>query len=280
MLEVIKQELPVLEIKDYDKIKLLVEQDVKKYQNYIVTEDTLADDIKLRAEINNKAKAINTKRLEIEKIVSSPIKTFKSKCDDLISLYEEASQLIDKQIKDFEREADRKKGEMITILFNNNILELKDLISLDMIFDEKWLNKGMELDKVEKDMVSKLNKIRTDLKVIKELNSKHILSLNSNYLRTFDLGQVIIENQRLNELEAQTASYEVKTDEIKQEVEKEKQATIEDMITNKVEVVDEDIKEYTLWIKGAFTKIEVLRKFLDINEIEFKLEKRGEKNEK
>ena len=230
MLEVIKQELPVLEIKDYDKIKLLVEQDVKKYQNYIVTEDTLANDIKLRAEINNKAKAINAKRLEIEKIVSSPIKTFKSKCDDLISLYEEASQLIDKQIKEFEAQADAIKMKNISILLENNILELKDLINLDMIFDSKWLNKGMEIDKVEKDMVSKLNKIRTDLKVIKELNSKHILSLNSNYLRTFDLGQVIIENQRLNELEAQTASYEIKTDEIKQDVEKENQATIENPV--------------------------------------------------
>jgi hypothetical protein len=166
------------------------------------------------------------------------------------------------QIKEFERQSDELKKEEISKIFDNNVQELKELINLDMIFDSKYLNKGNELDKIEKDIIDKFNKIRTDLKVIKELNSKHELSLNSQYLKTFDLGQVIIENQRLNNLEIATVKVEIKQEEIKQD-------KIKEIVNTKVEVKEENInKTYDLRITGTIEQHKKLKEFLELNEME------------
>ena len=43
-LEILNKQLPEIEFKGYEEIKQQLEEDVSKYQNYIVTEDTLDDD--------------------------------------------------------------------------------------------------------------------------------------------------------------------------------------------------------------------------------------------
>ena len=137
-----KFELPNLEIKDYEQILELAKEDTEKYKNYIVTPETLADDTKKRAELRNYAKAINSRRLEIEKEISKPIKEFNSKCDVLVDLYNSSAELIDNQIKVFEQKEKDERKAIITEIFNNNVKELKEVLKLDKIFDDKWLNKG------------------------------------------------------------------------------------------------------------------------------------------
>ena len=86
-----------------------------------------------------------------------------------------------------------------------------------MIFDERYLNKTYEIDKVEKDLFDKIRKIVADLEAIKNLKSEHELALKNQYLKTFNLGEAIIENNRLNELKQNTAKVEIKQEEIVKE---------------------------------------------------------------
>lgn len=267
-LKIVKQQLPVLEIKDYELIKTEVESDVALYENYTVTEETLEKDTKTRAELNNKAKSFNQRRLDIQKELTKPIDEFKNKVDYLVNMYKKASESLDVQIKNFEQKTKDDKKKEIEILFNNNIKELKSIITLDLIFDEKWLNKTTKLDTVEKEIQTKFNKIKEDMIAITNLKSKHELALNSLYLKTFDLGQVIVENNRLNELESKVEKVEVAKEEIKQE-------EVKEMMTKEVVVEEDDpIKNYTLSIKGELSKIKALRKFMELNNIEFKLEEK------
>lgn len=263
-------ELPKLEIKDYDELLEAVTKDNEKYKNYTVLEETLDDDAKKRAELRKIAKTIDDRRKEIEKAVSLPIKEFKEKCDKLKSMYENSADLIDEQIKKFEAKDKELKKQKIKALFDDNAKELKDVLSFEKIFDEKWLNKGSWKDqtfKFENELMDKLEKINNELKSIEDLKSEYEVELKSEYLEHFDLSKIISKNNELNE---KKELLKVTSEKREERVEIEKQMAIDEMLTN--EVIEEEIdpiKSYILKITAPFSKQKALRKFLDLNNIKY-----------
>ena len=161
----------------------------------------------------------------------------------------------------------QERRNYIENLFNSIVGELKELVTLDMIFDEKWLNKGSFNDKGEfklsSELENKLNKIRNDLETIKTLKSSYEVSLTNQYLRTFDLGSVIQENNRLIELAEKTKQIEV----VKEEIVKEK---VEEMVSKPVEVEEFDpIKTEKIAITGTLSQRRKLKEFLDLNKMKY-----------
>lgn len=269
-IEVKKYELPKLEIKNYDEILEEAKKDTEKYKNYIVTKATLEDDTKKRAELNKTAKAINDRRLAIEKEISQPIKEFKSKCDEIKKLYEESSELLDKQIKVFEEQEKQERKDKIEIIFNNNVKELVNVLSLDSIFNEKWLNKGSWKDDkfvLENELIEKIEVIRKDLITIESLNSEYEIELKNDYLTHFELGEVIRKNNKLQE---QKELLKKQKEETKIIVEEQRQEEIKEMINNPVKTEEIDpIKTYTLKITGTLSQQKALREFLETNKMKF-----------
>lgn len=269
-IEVKKYELPKLEIKNYDEILEQAKKDTEKYQKYIVTKATLDEDTKKRAELNKTAKAINDRRLAIEKEISQPIKEFKSKCDAIKNLYEESSSLLDKQIKVFEEQEKQSRKEKIEVIFNENVKELANVLSFDSVFNEKWLNKGSWKDgkfALEKELLEKIDVIRKDLITIEGLNSEYEIELKNDYLTHFELGEVIRKNNKLQE---QKQLLNKQKEETKVIIEEQKQEKIEEMIDNPVEVEEIDpIKTYTLKITGTLSQQKALKKFLETNKMKF-----------
>lgn len=269
-IEIKKYELPKLEIKNYDEILEQAKKDTEKYQKYVVTKVTLEDDIKKRAELNKTAKAINDRRLAIEKEISQPIKDFKSKCDAIKNLYEESSSLLDKQIKVFEEQEKQSRKDKIEVIFNENVKELANVLSFDSIFNEKWLNKGSwKNDKfaLESELIEKIDVIRKDLITIESLNSEYEIELKNDYLTHFELGEVIRKNNKLQE---QKQLLNKQKEETKVIVEEQKQEEVKKMIDNPVEVEEIDpIKTYTLKITGTLSQQKALKKFLETNNMKF-----------
>lgn len=269
-IEVKKYELPKLEIKNYDEILEEAKKDTEKYQKYIVTKATLDEDTKKRAELNKTAKAINDRRLAIEKEISQPIKEFKSKCDAIKNLYEESSSLLDKQIKVFEEQEKQSRKEKIEVIFNENVKELANVLSFDSVFNEKWLNKGSWKDgkfALENELIEKIDVIRKDLITIESLNSEYEIELKNDYLTHFELGEVIRKNNKLQE---QKQLLNKQKEETKVIIEEQKQEKIEEMIDNPVEVEEIDpIKTYILKITGTLSQQKALKKFLETNNMKF-----------
>lgn len=260
-----KFELPNLEIKDYDKILELAKEDTEKYKNYVVTSETLESDTKKRAELRNYAKKINARRLEIEKEISKPIKEFKSKCDAIIELYNSSADLIDEQVKVFETKEKENKRKEIETIYEKLVsaIAISNLINLEMLFDERYLNKTYKLEDIELDLNTKITKISNDIEAIKNLNSEYEVSLTSFYLKNFDLSSVLAENKRLQKLKKETEKTEVRKEEIKEE-------KINTMLTEKVVVEEVDpVKTYTLRITAELSKQKKLKEFLELNNMKF-----------
>lgn len=262
-------ELPKIEIKDYEELLETVKNDCEKYKNYVVSETTLDSDTKKRAELNKMAKAIDDKRKEISNEISKPITEFKSKCDVLVKFYKDSSELLDIQIKKFETEEKNRKKNKIEEIFNSNVNELKEVLSLEKIFDDKWLNKGNWKEdgtfKLEKDLIDRINVIRNDLLTIGELNSKYEVELKNDYLNHFQLGEVIRKN---NDLIQKEEILKKQQEETKKEIEHQREEKVEKMLETPVqqEVID-PIKTYTLRLTGKLSAMQQLKKFIEINNI-------------
>ena len=263
-IEIKKYELPALEIKDYENLKKLAEDDTEKYKNYIVTEETLDDDAKKRAELRKTAKKINDKRLEIEREISVPIKKFKEDCDYLKKLYENSADLIDTQIKFFEEKQKDEKKTKCEEIYNQVISEFKEQLPFEKIFNPKWLNKTTKESEIQKEIETMVNETRVALETIKSLKSEFELELVNTYFETMDISRAITKNNQLLEQKE-------KLQEVSKRQEKIKEQKVEKMLTEEVKEEDIDpIKTYLLEITGPLSKQKKLREFLELNNMKFK----------
>ena len=244
---------------------------LKEYYSKLVFSDKqLAEAKEERASINKVVKKISDYRKNIVAEFKKPIEMFESTAKETEKILKETADFVDIQVKSFEDKEKEEKRKKIEKLFEELIgkEEINELVNLEMLFDERYLNKTYTLENVEKDLFEKIRKICQELKAIKELNSEHELSLINMYLKDFDLSKIIVENNRLNELKKATEKVEEK----KVEIVKEK---IENMLEKEVkEDVSDPILTYTLKITAPLSKQKTLRQFLDLNNMQY--EKIGE----
>lgn len=240
-----------------DKVKDLLNN--FKVENY--NEDNIDKAKEDKALLNTTSKKLNDERIRLEKEFMKPFSDFKDVVSETTAMIKDASAKIDEIVKEVENKAKELKKSEIQKVYEKAVSKeaISSLINLEMIFDERYLNKTYEIDKVGKDLEDKIYKIARDLEAIKNLKSEHELALTNQYLKTFNLGEVIIENNRLNELKQNTAKVEIKQEEIVKE-------KIDEIITTKVISEDEeDTRTYELSISGTLDQHRKLKEFLQLN---------------
>lgn len=261
-----KEELGVLETNALS-IKEKVEAILPNYSSENYNKNNIDIAIKDRALLNKSAKALNSKRIELEKKFMEPFENFKSIIKETTDLIQEASSNIDSIVKAVEEKEKEKKRNKIIDIFTTNIGELNGIVPLNKIFNERWLNKTFKLEDVEKELKEKINKIREDLVTIGNLNSKYEVELKNDYLIHFDLGQAINKNADLIKKEELLRGQQ---EESVVAIEKQKEEEMQEIATTKVEEkVTDEIITYVLKITGKTSQLKALRKFMETNNMIF-----------
>jgi len=224
-----------------------------------------------KAMLNKTSKVLNDERIKIEKEFMKPFEEFKNEIKETCDLIKQASSEIDNIVKEVENREKQKRKETIKKIFDENVNELKEVLLLEKIFDEKWLNKGNWKDdgtfKLEKDLIDRINIIRNDLLTIGELNSKYEVELKNDYLNYFQLGEVIRKNNELIQKEEILRKQQEAT---KKEFEHQKDEKVEAMLQKPVETeLIDPVKTYTLKITGELSKLNKLKQFMDLNNIKY-----------
>lgn len=222
-----------------------------------------------KAMLNRTSKLLNDERIRIEKEFMKPFEEFKSEVTETCNLIKQASAEIDVIVKEVDNKAKEQRKNKIIQIFDENVNELKDVLSLEKIFDDKWLNKGSFREdgsfKLEEELINKINIIRNDLITIGELNSKYEIELKNDYLNHFQLGEVIRKN---NELIQREELLKKQQEESKKELEQQHEKKVEKMLEKPVEQEEVDpIKTYTLKITGKLSAMKQLKKFMELNNI-------------
>lgn len=184
-----------LAVANFDETKEYLLSEMKKYENYAVTEDNLQQAKDDRAKLNKLEKAIDSERIGVKnKVLESYTNQFEPQCKEIIGIIKSASKAIDEGVKLMESNAKAKKLEVIKEIWEGYHYNLVDL---DKIFDEAWLNKGTSEKQIQSQMSEIINNITKDLSVLETLNPK----LKPKYLVNLDLAATVESYNR--ELEAE-----------------------------------------------------------------------------
>lgn len=175
-----------------------------------------------RAELNSAKKQIADERIRIMKELMKPFDEFVERCKGLEKNIDGASKALDEIVKLREQAEKEVKKAIIDEYWRIKAFEL---VTIDRVFDQKWLNKTAKIADVKKEIDSIIEKIITDLKTI-EAFGVDVDTLKPLYLETLDLGTTIARGnaikanrERLEKEKAERAEREKK--EAIQEAQKE-----------------------------------------------------------
>lgn len=210
------QELKPIEF-NYEEIKHELAIQLQKYQNIVFEENDIQEAKKTRADLNRLKKQVNDKKIEVKNNFIKPYTDFETKIKEIISMIDKPCLEIDKQIKKFEEKQKEMKKNEIEEIYEENIKELKEILSLQKIWNDKWLNSTYKIRDIELEILGTIDRIRTDLKVIEDMHSEFEVQLKDKYLLTLDLTSVIQEKSRLEKIKEITESKKKEDKKIEQQ---------------------------------------------------------------
>lgn len=193
---------------NYEELKGGITASLEKYQNLVYTPENIKEAKDDRATLNALKKSLNDEKIKIKKEFMVPYDDFESKIKELIELVDKPASEIDKQVKVFEEQEKAKKREVINTIYSENIGAYAELISLEKLYDPRWENKTYKETDIVKEIQDVVKKADSDLKVIMDLKSEFEFQIKDTYFKTLDLGQALVEKQRLEkqkELQEQLA---------------------------------------------------------------------------
>lgn len=241
-----------------------------KAENY--NEDNIDKAKEDKALLNKTSKKLNDDRIALENEFMKPFEEFKTTIKETTDLIKTASGNIDEIVKEVENKAKDEKKNIIINFYNDNVKELKELITFDSLFNEKWLNKTYKIEDIQNEIVENLTKIRNDLIVISTLKSKYEVELKNEYLNNgYQLGLVVKKNNDLIEKEKLLANNENK---IEEQVKEDKIEKMNNEAEHIVTSIDDELMTYILKITGTRDQLVALKLFMKNNNMDF--EKVGE----
>ncbi|MFC6170387.1 DUF1351 domain-containing protein [Loigolactobacillus jiayinensis] len=136
----------LITINNQDKLDQAIDDYISHYEKLVVTEQTLADDKKVKQSLNSLKKQLNSKRIEIHKKFDQPYTDFKAEIDNMIGRIEQVINPIDQGIAKFEEQQKKQRLDEVKAL----ITEMAPNYHVDpgeIEIDESWLTKSLSKKK-------------------------------------------------------------------------------------------------------------------------------------
>lgn len=170
---------------------------LEKYKGLIYTPETIGTAKTDRAKLNKLRGVLDDKRKEIKNKCLEPYEPFADKINVLVSMVDNQASAIDNQVKAYEAEVkDAKKAE-ITAYFDSVVGDLKELLPLDRIFNDRWLNTSFTIKNVKAEIDEIVSKTRKDLNTLDAVETDFKVEVKEVFLRTLDLGEALKRNEVL-----------------------------------------------------------------------------------
>lgn len=234
---------------NYQELRADLETALADYQNRVYTEDMLTEAKEDRAKLNKLKKAINDERIAREKEYMQPFNEFKAQAKELCDLIDTASAGISEQLDSFEEKRVAEKMESIRTTFNEvSSLYPINFIRLEMILNDKWLNKGTSDKAIAKEITEVFEKAIKDLDVIHKM-PKCAFEAEEAYKVCLDLNKALEEGERMADVQ-----------------EKKRQ----DLASEQYEAVGEEPIEFSFKVRITVTQARLLKEYC--NEHKIKIE--------
>lgn len=269
-----------------EQIRQLVLTNLKDYTpaNYEGRVDEAKSD---RALLNKAEKALNERRLELERQYMEPFDKFKTLITETCKAIKQASAGLDQIVKAEENREKESKFEEIQKYWDSTGFSLFDI---SKVFNEKWTNKTTKLKDVYEEIDKIQKKTFDDLKVLDNFPQEDIPLLKTVYLETLNITEAMSKAEQLKqnreklarekvEREAQERAQALKAQETeeRQEIQADMKAqefetaglAAEALGLEITQIKTEDTEEYALVFKGTRGTLQALRRYMTENGITY-----------
>lgn len=188
-------ELPKALTFNYEELKAELVQRTHVYETMVYGDDQIKEAKSDRANLNKLKKVLTDERIRREKEYMEPFSDFKNKINEIISIIDKPVAVIDAQIKEYEQKKKDEKKAQIVALFTE--AGLPEYVTLDKVWDERWLNSTVSLARVKE-----------DIKDIEYRNNQHIETLSNlpefsfeaieTYKKSLDVADAITTANKLS----------------------------------------------------------------------------------
>ena len=211
---------------NYEELKTALTEKVEMYKTLVYTDKQISEAKADRADLNKLKKALNDERLRREREYMKPFEDFKKKINEIITIIDEPVAVIDKQIKGYEEKKKQEKKDEIQAFYDEELRDdlttlPPDWLSLEMIFDNKWLNASARMKVVQDEIKDKVRGVLQDLATLSELPEFGFEAVEV-YKSTLDINRALNEGRRLADIQKRKLEEEAR----KKEAEAQKAAEV------------------------------------------------------
>lgn len=244
---------------NFEELKEEITNKSALYKNMVYTDETIKDAKSDRALLNKFKTALEDKRKEVKKQCLEPYNQFEKQIKELVAIIDEPVKLIGEQITEFKDRENAEKHEQIIELFNK--AGFQSFVTLEQIYDPKWLNKSVSLKSIEEELTNTVYRIGHDVTTINSLKEYSFEALE-HYKKTLDLAGAIAEGQRLADIQKRKLEHEaeVKAREelAKKQAEERAKAEAEANLHEESEEVTEEEPQQAVEVKRQWIKFVAL----------------------
>lgn len=242
---------------NFEELKEEITNKSALYKNMVYTDETIKDAKSDRALLNKFKTALEDKRKEVKKQCLEPYNQFEKQIKELVAIIDEPVKLIGEQITEFEDREKAEKHEQIIELFNK--AGFQSFVTLEQIYDPKWLNKSVSLKSIEEELTNAVYRIGHDVTTINSLKEYSFEALE-HYKKTLDLASAIAEGQRLADIQKRKLEHEaeLKAREDLAKKQAEEKAKAEANLNEELEEVAQEEPQQAVEVKRQWIKFVAL----------------------
>lgn len=181
----------------------LVASMTEQYEGMTYTDEQIKIAKSDRATLNAMKNAISERRIQVKKAVMEPYTKFEAEVAEVVVLIDKPIAMIDSQIKEYDERVKNEKKQALKEYFEEIASDLEGVLTFDRVFDQRYLNATVSLNKAKTDIKDKVERVNTDLNTLNSLDAEYRMFARDVYVRTFDMSKAMAEISRLQEMKKQ-----------------------------------------------------------------------------
>lgn len=188
---------------DFERYKIYLKDRLEEYRGVIFTEDTKGDAKKAVAELRAEKKVFADRVKEVKAEYMEPFNQFSEKAMELLDLYDEPIDFINKQISDFEEKRKQEKRSIIKGIYLEYIDGLEDYLPYNKIYNPKWENATYTQKNIRADIYELVASTKQSISTIQAMNSDSMEKALEMYKKTLSLSDAISYINRYEQQKAE-----------------------------------------------------------------------------
>lgn len=192
---------------NYEELKAELTSKVSFYETLVYTDDQIKDAKADKANLNKLKRALNDERIRREKEYMQPFNVFKAQINEIIGIIDKPIAVIDEQVKAFDEKRKAEKQKAIEELFSQ--IGFQNFVTLEKIWDPKWLNASTSMKSIEDQMKSRMYEIGNDVLTLHNL-PEFGFEATEIYKQTLDINVAVSEAKKMSEIAKKKAEAEAR----------------------------------------------------------------------